>query len=693
MKNERRFDSDTPTGRWQIRARLRCRRAACAWVCLVILAVTGIPAWPQAQQVDLTNQSLEDLMNVEVTSVSKKQEKLSRTASAVFVITQDDIMTSGATNIPDLLRMVPGLDVAQINGSTWAVSARGFNDQFADKLLVLIDGRTVYSPLFSGVFWDGQNVPLDDIERIEVIRGPGATVWGANAVNGVINITTKKAADTPGGLETGGGGTLDHGLATAQYGGKIGNYTSFSVFSSYTDQNHLPSPSGQNGEDGWETYRAGFRVDSNPTAKNAFTLEGDTEMGNEGERVEAIASISPPVNQLENLRQTFSGWDVLGRWNHTASSRSEMSLQVYLDRTGRYDPTAGEGDLTFDIDFHQHAAWGNRQDFVWGLGYRVISDETDTTLRSSFVPRSDTEQLFTSFVQDEIALRPARIYLTLGAKFEHNYFTGFDFQPNARITWIVNDQNMFWADVSRGVRTPSRAIETFRLNSEVLPGPGGLPILVSEFGNPQEQNEILDATEVGYRVQPASNLSLDLTAFYNRYGQLQSIEQGAPYLETDPPPLHLVYPLYLSNMLYGETHGLEAAVKWKASKRWTLSPGYSFLAMHLHRNAASTDPSSVASDEGSSPTHEAQLRSHVELPECWQWDTSVYFVDRLPFQGVPSYTRLDTGLTWKAREHLSISLVGQNLLKDHHLEFNGLDQVVLSSLVKRSAYAKFAWSF
>jgi iron complex outermembrane recepter protein len=675
-----------------LHARRPWRGAARALVYLVALTA-AIPAWPQDKQADLTNQSLEDLMNIQVSSVSKKEEKLSRVASAVFVITQDDIQSSGATNIPDLLRMVPGLDVAQINSSTWAVSARGFNDQFADKLLVMIDGRTVYSPLFSGVFWDGQNVPLEDIARIEVIRGPGASVWGANAVNGVINITTKKAADTQGGLVTAGGGNLDHGMGTVQYGGKIGDYTSYRVFSSYADQDHLPSPSGQNGEDDWGAFRAGFRVDSNPSAKNSFTIEGDTELGNEGERVESIASISPPVNQLQNLRQIFSGWDVLGRWNHTASPSSETSLQVYIDRTSRYDPTAGEGDLTFDIDFHDHFAWGDRQDFVWGLGYRVTSDDTDSTLRSSFVPQSETYQSFNSFVQDEIALSPNRVYLTLGTKFEHNYFGGFDFQPTARITWIVNEHSMLWADVSKAVRTPSRAVETFRLNSEVLPDSEGPPILVSEFGNPQQENEILGTTEVGYRVQPAANFSLDLTAFYNHYGQLQSIEEGAPYLETDPSPLHLVLPLYLSNMLYGETHGIEAAAKWKINSRWTLSPGYSFLAMHMHRNATSNDPSSVASDEGSSPTHEAQLRSHVVLPRRWEWDTSAYFVDRLPFQGVPSYTRLDSVLTWKAREHFSVSFVGQNLLKDHHLEFNGLDQVVLSSLVKRSAYAKFVWKF
>ena len=666
------------------------RRAA---VCLVALATMLPAAWPQKKSSELTNQSLEDLMNIEVNSASRKEEKLSRTPSAIFVITQDDIRNSGATNIPDLLRMVPGLDVAQINANTWAVSARGFNDQFADKLLVLIDGRTVYSPLFSGVFWDAQNVPLEDIERIEVIRGPGATVWGANAVNGVINITTKSAADTQGGLVTGVGGNQDHGMGMIRYGGKIGAGTTYRVFSDYSNLNHLPNPTGQNGEDDWENYRGGFRVDRRLGTKDSVTVEGDVELVNEGERVESIASISPPVNQLENLRQTYSGWDVVGRWNHTSSPSSEMSLQMYFDRASRYDSTAGEADVTFDIDFNHHFKWGRRQDFVWGLGYQATSDHTKTTLRSSFVPVNVSYESFNSFVQDEIAIFPDRFYLTLGAKFEHNHYGGFDFQPSARVTWIVNDRSMFWADVSRAVRTPSRAVETFRLNSEVLANPVGPPILVSEFGNPQQENEDLEAVEAGYRVEPASSISLDVAAFYNNYGKLQSIEQGAPFLETDPSPMHLVVPLYLSNMVYGETHGLEVAVKWKATSRWTLSPGYSFLAMHLHRTVASNDPSSVASDEGSSPTHEAQLRSDMELPGGWQWDASAYFVDRLPFQGVPSYTRLDTGLTWKAREHLSISFVGQNLLKDHHIEFNGLDQLFLSSLVKRSAYVKFEWKF
>lgn len=692
MKSEHRFDAGTSFNRLEDCTRCVWRAAACTLLCLLVLA-SAIPTWAQEKPTDLTNQSLEDLMNVEVTSVSKKEQKLSRTASAVFVITRDDIQHSGAANIPDLLRMVPGLDVAQINGSTWAVSARGFNDEFADKLLVLVDGRTVYSPLFSGVFWDAQNVPLEDIERIEVIRGSGAIVWGANAVNGVINITTKKAADTQGVLVTGGGGNLDHGMGMVRYGGKIGNDASYRVFSSYSNVDHLPNLSGQSNDDGSEAFRGGFRIDANPTAKDLVTFEGDTEIGNEGERAEAIVSISPPVNQLEDLRQDFSGWDVLGRWDHTFSACSETSLQMYFDRTSRYDSTAGEGDVTFDIDFHHHIAWGNRQDFVWGLGYRITSDHTKTTLRSSFTPVNETYQLFNSFVQDEIALRPNRIYLTLGAKFEHNYFGGANFQPSVRGTWVVNDRSMFWADVSRAVRTPSRAIETFRLNSEVLPDPQGPPILVSEFGNPKLKNEDVVATEVGYRVEPIPNLSLDLTAFYDRHEHLQSIEPGAPYLETDPAPLHLVLPVYISNLLHGETHGIEAAVKWKINSHWTLSPGYSFLAMHLHRNPTSNDPSSVASQEGSSPAHEAQLRSHVEVGRGWQWDASAYFVDRLRFGGVPSYTRVDTGLTWKAREHFSLSLVGQNLLKDHHVETNGLDQLFLSSLVKRSAYVKFTWQF
>ena len=632
-------------------------------------------------------------MNIEVTSVSKKEEKVSRTAAAVFVISQEDIRRSGATNIPDLLRMVPGMQVAQINSSTWAITARGFDGQYTNKLLVLIDGRTVYSPVFSGVFWDAEEIPLETIERIEVIRGPGATVWGANAVNGVINIITKSARDTQGELITSGGGTHEQGFGSAIYGGRFGNDAAYRVFASGLNQGHFPNQAGLSGQDGWDTFRGGFRADVALSPKDSLTLEGEAFEGTSGEMANVPISISPPINGILTLQDNFSGWDVLSRWSHTASARSETSLQIYFDRTNRGDATFGLGLNTFDMAFQHHVGWGNRQDFVWGLGYRLSSDENDTTLRIAFNPADRVTQLFSSFIQDEITIRPDSLYATLGVKLEHDDYNGFGWEPSARIVWNIDERNMLWTAVSRALRTPARSDTAIRVNYSVLPGPNNLPLLVSLFGNPQAGDESLNAFEVGYRNQLTNRASLDFTVFYNDYDNLVSVEPGTPYLEANPPPLHLVVPSFFGNMLYGETHGLEVSANWRLAEHWTLSPGYAFLAMHLHRDATSQDTTTVAGTEGSVPSNQAQLRSHVDLPWHLQWDTSGYFVGRLSSQSVPSYTRLDTNLTWQPFERFSIRLVGQNLLRDRHEEFNGVDQTELSSLIKRSAYIQLTGRF
>jgi len=646
----------------------------------------------QASPQDLTQLKLEDLMNMEVTSVSKKEQKISEAASAVFVITSEDIARSGANNIPDLLRMVPGVEVAQINSSKWAISIRGFNGQYSNKLLVLVDGRTVYTPMLSGVFWDAQDVLLDNIDRIEVIRGPGATVWGANAVNGVINIITKKASDTQGAFATAGGGSYEHGFGAARYGGRLGGATSYRVFADGFDRNHFPTPFGLNGNDDWEMVHGGFRLDTSASAQDSITLEGDANSGNAGEVASSVVSISPPINGLLDLRDRYSGWDLLSRWNHIASAHSETSLQVYFDRNTRSDTTYGFGVNTFDLDFQHHIGWGTRQDFVWGLGYRVSSDDTLATLRISFTPASRTTQLFSSFVQDEITILPKRLYLSLGTKLEHNDYTGFGLEPSGRIAWTPNRRNTLWAAVSQAQRTPARSDTGILVNLAALSGPNNIPMLVGYTGNPNEKAERETSVETGYRARLASSISLDSTIFFNHYGDLVSVEPGSPLFDADPTP-HLVVLSRFANLLYGETHGFETLVDWKVTRRWTLSPSYSFLTMHLHREVSSDDLTTAPETEGSVPTHEAQLRSQVNLPRHLQWNAAANFVGSLPALAVPSYTRLDCNITWQAGERFSISLVGQNLQHDRHLEYTGPDSSVQSDLIKRTAYAKVTWRF
>jgi iron complex outermembrane receptor protein len=652
---------------------------------LALCVSAALPAWPQQNSADLTNQSLEDLMNITVTSASKKEQKMSQAATAMFVITPEEIQRSGATNIPDLLRMVPGLDVAQIDGNTWAVTARGFNLQFANKLLVLIDGRAVYSPLFGGVDWDTLDVPLEDIERIEVIRGPSGSVWGENAVSGVINITTKKAGDTQGGFVAGTVGTLENALGTVQYGGKIGEDTSYRVFTKYRDVDHYPDLTGQEAHDGWHLLHGGFRADTDFSEKDTLTVQGDLYAGSEGAAI-AHAELNPPDNVTLFKISPLSGGNVLGRWHHIFSDRSDTTLQVYFDRYARSGPEAREVRNTLDFDFQYHSAWGSRQDWVWGAGYRHTADQTVGTIDQAFVPADLAGHDFNLFAEDQITLKPGRVFLFAGSKIENSYFTGFDLQPSARIAWTPSDRQTFWAGVSRATRTPTRRDEDLIAVLTALPGPSEAALL----GNPQEKSEHVVGYAVGYRTEPNPRVSIDTTIFANDYFGLESVEPQTPFYRSSPAVL--IIPESFANKLHGTTEGVELSVKWKVADRWTLSPGYSFLQMNLH-GASNMDVQTITDTEGTSPHHEAQLRSHVNLLRGWTWDASAYFVDQLPAPAIASYTRLDSQLTWQFKEGIRLSFLGQNLLQDHHAEFNDQLQSVNSSEVKRSAYAKFSVIF
>jgi iron complex outermembrane recepter protein len=646
----------------------------------------------QAKKSDISELSIEDLMNIEVTSVAKKPEKLSQTASAVFVVTQDDIRSSGATNIPDLLRMVPGVDVAQINANNWAISSRGFNHQKSNKLLVLIDGRAVYTLIYSGVFWDTLDVPLEIIDRIEVIRGPGAAVWGANAVNGVINIITKRSTDTQGGLISAGGGTTEHGFGTAMYGGKIKKGT-YRIFTKYLNYGHLPDPNGQNGLDAWHLLHAGFRTDQELSPKDTLTTEGDIYEGKEGSVIAHIVSIDPPDAENQSRNSPLSGGSLLARWNHAFSGTSDTTLQFYLHNYTRSGPELREVSHTIDLDFQHHLALGRRQDLIWGAGYRRTGDDTEGTIDLSFIPADRVLQIFSFFAQDEMALRPNRLRLTVGTKVEHDDLGGFNAQPSARLVWNPASKQSLWAAVSSADGTPSRRTNDAFIPLTVFAGPGGEPTVPTLFGNPKAKSENVVACEVGWRTEQSKRLTVDLAAFFNSYRHLYNQEPGVPYLSLNPTPLHLVFPMTFENKMHGTTQGVEVAANWKVGNRWTLSPGYSLLLMRLRVGADSQDTATVPNTQGSSPKHQAQLRSRVDLSQGLSWDSSAYFVGSLPAQQVTSYTRIDTQLSWHPGERTVISLVGQNLLKDHHLESNDVYTTINPSQAKRTAYAQVSWQF
>lgn len=643
-------------------------------------------------QGDLTQLSIENLMSVEVTSVSKKEQTLSRTAAAIFVITPEDIQRSGAVNIPDLLRMVPGVEVAQINANTWAISARGLNGEFSNELLVTMDGRNMYTPTFGGVFWDVLDFPLEDIERIEVIRGPGGSIWGANAVNGVINIITKKASETKGVMVVAGGGNLDEGFGTTQYGGSAGQKLDFRVYAKYFNQNHMPGLTGQDGGDGWHILRGGFRADSTLSPKDTLTVQGDLYAGKEGSPTTVFPSLTAPALVDTVLPVNLSGGFVQGTWNHASSERSSMTVVGSYEGYER-ENQLGETRKTVNVEFQQHIAWGSRQDFVWGLEYGGSDSDSHGDLLVSVNQRDITSHLFSSFVQDEVSVIPEHFYLTAGTKLQRSYYTGFGLMPSIRATYALNARHMVWAAVSRALRTPSDLDASIRQNS---PGPatsGGVPVILSLLGNRAFKNEGLVAYELGYRTAANKNLSLDFTAFYHDYGNQQTVEPIAPFLEPTPPPAHLVLPSTYENLGHGEAYGVEVAAQWKVTDRWILSPGYDFQRIHMKASPPSADQETPLDDEGGDPHVQAQLRSHLEVSKSLRWDASAYFVDRLMFDRIPSYTRVDSGLTWRWTEGLALSLVGQNLVRDHHVEFADSPGAARATQIKRSAYAKVTWQF
>jgi iron complex outermembrane receptor protein len=664
-------------------------------IVLCAAAALGPAQTPTAK--DLAQTSLEDLMNIEVTSVSKKEQKLSQVGAAVFVITQEDIRRSGSTNIPDLLRMVPGIHVAQIDANIWAISIRGFTDRYGDKVLVLIDGRSVYSPLTSGVNWDQQDVPLEDIDRIEVIRGPGGTVWGANAVNGVINIITKSAEATRGGLVMASAGSQESLQGLLQYGGTMGQKGAYRVFGSYGNVGNLPSPSGETVADGWHKFHSGFRSDWDLSPRDSLTVQGDLFQSREGQTLDTLFSKDLPREAIIDDTITVSAGNILGRWNHILANGSDTTFQVYYDGYHRVDRGLSEMRNTLDFDFHHHLTVGSRQEIVWGLGYRTTSDNTTPGYAATYTPAGRRDSLFSAFLQDDIRLTNS-LSLTLGSKFEHNSYTGFEYEPSAQLVWNLNNRQAFWASASRAIRQPSRA--DFDLNVYVATFPAGTGVGVVELlGNPRRKAERLNDFELGYRAQISKQLSLDVAAFSSYYYGLQTQEPLQPIYDTTrfpgaQPSLRVVVPLLFDDRAHAHNYGAEIFASWSITRRWQLSPGYSYLQMHVAGDPTSQD-SSAGAIAYESPKHQFQFHSLLNLTRRVEWDTALYHVGQLVDTGngpTPSYLRLDTRIGWRVGESLEFSVTGQNLQWSAHAEYHDAF-AVLHSLAQRSVIGKVTFRF
>jgi iron complex outermembrane receptor protein len=645
---------------------------------------------------NLGSMSIEELLNVTVTSVARRSEKLAGSPAAVHVLTQEEIRRSGATSIPQALRLVPGLNVAQVNAHEWAISSRGFNDIFANKLLVLIDGRSVYTPLFSGVYWDVQDVLLEDIDRIEVIRGPGAALWGANAVNGVINIISKPAAETRGTLVTAGGGTEERAFGSVRHGGKVGSDLHYRVYGKYFNRDDSASLGGGEANDSWEMGRAGFRVDYEPPGNDRFTLQGDIYRGDKDQLYRRLMPIAPFATYDSRSQEKLAGGNVIGRWTHRVSDVSEFTLQTYYDRTEREASIFADYRDTFDIDFQHRFPIGERQVIVWGGGYRRMNDSTKSTFDIELDPESRRTDLFSAFLQDEIALVPKRLTLTLGSKFEHNDYSGFELQPSARLLWTPAERHAVWASVSRAMRTPSRAEQDIILRQgPAYPAnsffPGSPSAVFATQGNSKFESEELIAYEAGYRVQPHDRLSLDFAGFYNEYEGLRSFTPADPAFDPFSTPPRVAGRAF--NGLDGETYGGEISAMWRAADWWRLRAHYALLFAQVHQRPGGIDSAAELSNEGMSPQNQVLIRSSMDVTRNVEFDATVRYVDSLPGLNIDSYLALDLRLAWQPSENVELSVVGQNLLNRRHREFSPTVIPAQTTEIEAGVYGKVTIRF
>ena len=639
-------------------------------VCRTALLLVSLGSFAFAQGTavpDYKRLSLSELMDLEVVSVSRRPEKFSEAASAIQVVTNDDIRRSGATSLPEALRLASNLNVAQKGSQGWAISARGFNTELGNKMLVMIDGRTVYSPLLSGVFWDVQDYVLADIDRIEVVSGPGATLWGSN---GVINILTKSAADTTGLYAETAVGTELENLTSLRYGMKLSPNVNLRLHGKFVERDGGAFPDGSDAPTDWRSRRGGFRLDAAPNPDNAFTLQGDIYDNHQD-------SVAGEPSYL-------SGGNLLGRWTRSFEDESEMVLQFYYDRAdvSQYIPSAfapsgrfGDHLDTYDFDFQHRLSPGERHQIVWGFGYRRTRDVADNAPGLAFLPEEEEQDLYSGFVQDEIHLG-AGWSATLGTKFAHNDYTGLEFEPSVRTEWEITPRHAIWAAVSRAVRMPSRFDRDLRV-------PATSPIL---DGGPRFESETVVAYEAGYRARIGPRVLVSTAAFFNRYDKIRSVSPipGAPA------------PFYVENNVEGRTHGLELDSTCEVTPGWRLRAGYALLVESIRVKPGRIDRNNGLS-EVADPRNQFSLRSSWDLPRRVELDAGVRWVDELRVNNggmpahVPAYWEMDVRLAWRPAEHLELSLVGQNLLHDQHREYGAPSPT--REEIERSLHAKIAWRF
>ncbi|MEO8098727.1 MAG: TonB-dependent receptor plug domain-containing protein [Acidobacteriota bacterium] len=652
---------------------------------LVFFATAPARAQNADTPIQLKQLSLEELSQIQITSTRKGETPAFQAPAAITVMTAADIRRSGANSIPGLLRLIPGLEVAQIDSSKWAIGSRGFQGKLSRGMLVLIDGRSVYTPLFRGVYWDMQDTLLEDIDRIEVIRGPGGTIWGSNAVNGVINIITKSSRQTRGMLVSVGGGNVDQGFLNWRYGGGSDEF-SYRIYGKAKTRGPEQHSNNDNFDD-WRAGQTGFRADWKPNFRDSLTIQGDAYGVEAGQKFR-ISSYTPPGAQLVEGNGFFSGQNVMLAWQRATNDGSKLQLRTYYDRTDRQDLNYREVRHTFDADFLVNPAPAGRHEFAFGLGARVSPSRYFQTVATvDFLPHNQTYGVFSGFLQDQIALVPDKLHLTFGTKLEYNSFSGFNYQPDARLSWTPSTRQTIWMAVTRAVRTPSRIEDNFAFTSFAGQAAYQYVRLVGDGGFKPEQ---LLGYELGYRKYVSKGGFVTVSLFHNRYDGLLSVEARPPVVETSPAPAHTVLPLLLRNGVDAISSGGELRGLWDLREGWRVGASYSLLVLDAKNRPDSIDASTVGQLEGDTPRHKVVIQSFLDLPHKFELDTTYRQMSAVVGQRVPGYVTGDIRLGRTIANGLEFSLVGRNLLQPSHFEYGGNPGPLVG--IKRSFFLKLTWS-
>ncbi len=637
---------------------------------------------------DMLDLDLEQLMQIDVTSVAGVEQPWFKTPAAMYVLTGEDIRRAGHTSIPEALRMVPGLNVARNNSWMWSISARGFQQPFSNKLQVLMDGRELYDPLFAGTLWDIHNVVMDDLERIEVIRGPGATLWGSNAVNGVINITSKHTKDTQGLLMSSGIGTFDRQMHDLRYGDQLSESAWFRVWGKYHATDKLHIPGNGDGDDDWDMLRGGFRIDTETDdafGQTTLSIQGDLHQSNRlGEEIDIpVTGHRTTVPLVSDGRA--EGFSLLVNLEHEQSEDSGWRLKGYYTRTSRVGIAQAQFDRDFgDLDFQQYFKLDETHDLIWGINGRLTSDDTQASVPLSFTPTDRHSYKVTAFIQDTMTLEPDTLFVMVGTKIEDNDFTGFDYQPSARIWWTPDEDHTLWAAVSRALRVPSRNdndvtyLVTYVDTGLIAGGPpSGIIVPLFTTSTRDLQPETMTAIEAGYRQRFGENLTLDVAGFYNDYEELVTIPAGE-------------FVGMYDNIGSATTYGVETSVDWLAAENWRIVASHSYIYMKMDANAARTNLTV--------PRHQFQVRSELDITDELELNTAVYYYDKSSLVGVmpassDGFVRLDVGLTWRPSSNLEVTVWGQNLLDPGHYETVNALPLTDTGEIPRSAYLQLTYRF